>query len=85
MENMLTARRLPLRSTVAKDTPKYRIDAALANMVHAAVTFKNPGLKIGRRFSLEYALQQWLHNEGLVETRIEIDTIVTPEKNGNNS
>lgn len=75
--NMLTTRKLPMWVTPANDNLKYRIDAALVGMIVAAVQMKNPRLRCGKRFSIEYALTQWLHDQGMLKDGVEI-----PELNG---
>lgn len=72
MENLLTTRRLPLWREQAKDVPKYRVDSALVGMIVSTLQLRHPGIRIGKRFAIEYALSQWLHNEGLLKERVEV-------------
>lgn len=81
--NMLTARKLPMWVEPAADNLKYRLDSNLVRLVHDAVSIRNPGLRIGKRFALELALTQWLHNEGLVRDRVEVPTLLR-DGDGNN-
>lgn len=70
--NLLTTRKLPLWVTPANENLKYRIDSALVGMVVSALQMKNPRLKVGKRFAIEYALTRWLHHEGLMEDLLEV-------------
>jgi len=81
--NMLTTRKLPMWHNLSDNNLKYRIDTALVGMIVAAVQMKNPRLRCGKRFSIEYALTQWLHSEGLLREGVNIPELAGGS-NGNN-
>lgn len=65
--NMLTVRKLPIYDFQRAGTDtKWRIDTNLVRLVHDAVQCENPGLKIGKRASLELVLLQYLESKGLI-------------------
>jgi len=66
MMNALTIRKLPIFTTRTGSEHKVRMDRALADMVTASVQMKYPAVRVGKRYSIEYALMQWLFAEGLI-------------------
>jgi len=64
--NLLTVRRLPVFTARSGSDHKVRMDRALADMVTASVQLKYPAVRVGKRYSIEYALMEWLFAEGLV-------------------
>ena len=65
--NLLTVRRLPVQLNNAGAEPyKLRLDPALAKLVQDNLQLKHPSVRVGKRFAVEYALQEWLFGHGLV-------------------
>jgi hypothetical protein len=65
--NRLTVRKLPIFTERSGCDHKIRMDRALADMVAASVQIKYPTVRVGKRYSIEYALLEWLHSQGLVK------------------
>ena len=66
--NLLTIRRLPVLAFAnSKQNYRTRISESLLNFVQVEVQKQFPGLKCGRRFSLEYALQTFLKDRGALK------------------
>ena len=66
--NLLTIRRLPVLSFAnSKNNYRTRISEPLLGFIQKTVQAEFPGLKCGKRFSLEYALQQFLANRGALK------------------
>lgn len=81
MTNLLTIRRLPvLGFQRSPQECKQRLDANLARMVQEQVQRRHPGLRVGKRFALEWVLLQWLHAEGLMR-----QPVVLPDSRGRES
>lgn len=66
--DLLTIRRLPvLGFAEPKLDYRMRISKALVKFVTEAVQKEHPGLKCGQRFAVEWALQQFLMERGLLK------------------
>jgi hypothetical protein len=65
--NLLTVRRLPVQLNNEGAQPyKLRLDPALAKLVQDNLQLKHPSVRVGKRFAVEFALQEWLYEKGLV-------------------
>lgn len=66
--SLLTIRRLPVLAFAnSKQNYRTRISEPLLNFVQQEVQKEYPGLQCGKRFSLEYALQQFLKDRGALK------------------
>jgi hypothetical protein len=65
--NLLTVRRLPVQLNNEGAQPyKLRLDPALAKLVQDNLQLRHPSVRVGKRFAVEFALQEWLYSRGLV-------------------
>ena len=83
--NLLTVRRLPIFTERSGSEHKVRMDRALAEMVMASVQMRYPSVRVGKRYSIEYALLSWLYSEGLITTEPVIPVVKPTESNGGNT
>ncbi len=65
----LSIRKLPCLSKGGARTQDFRtrIDPTLVRFVHESVQRKCPHMRVGKRFSLEWVLLRYLHEEGLIQ------------------
>lgn len=62
----LTIRKLPIFTDRTGNDFKIRVDRALSDLVADSVQLQYPNVRVGKRFSIEYALLSWLRDQGLV-------------------
>ena len=83
--NLLTVRRLPIFTERSGSEHKVRMDRALAEMVTASVQMRYPSMRVGKRYSIEFALLSWLHAEGLIAEEPKVPVAGATEGNGGNT
>jgi hypothetical protein len=75
--NSLTIRKLPIFTARSGSGHKVRMDRALADMVNASVQMKYPSVRCGKRYSIEYALMQYLYSQGLISREPSVPIFAT--------
>ena len=63
MTDLLTLPKLTLTPRRAQTTHVVKLDKNLGRVVHERVQEQHPGLRVSKRWALEYALLQWLGTE----------------------
>ena len=63
MTDLLTLPKLTLLPRKTQTTHVVKLDKNLGRVVHERVQEEHPGLRVSKRWALEYALLQWLDNE----------------------
>jgi len=78
--DLLTIRRLPVLSSNGTSTDyRIRVSETLVKFCQQAVQKKCPGVKVGRRFSVEWILQKYLFDEGFISTDPLVPSGALPE------
>lgn len=63
MTDLLTLPKLTLLPRKTQTTHVVKLDKNLGRVVHERVQEEHPGLRVSKRWALEYALLQWLGAE----------------------
>lgn len=81
--SMLTIRKLPVLGLKnANQNYRTRISAPLVEFVRNAVQSDHPGTRVGKRFALEYVLQCYLADRGLLRNGAEVPAVMPPAEVG---
>jgi len=79
--DLLTIRRLPVLGLKnANQNYRTRISAPLLEFVRDAVQADHPGIRVGKRFALEYVLQSYLADRGLLRHGAEPPEVMPPSE-----
>ena len=65
--SMLTIRQLPPVANT-NGAQKQRLDSTLGRMVQEQVALRFPKLRVSKRFAIEFALQEWMSDRGMLRT-----------------
>jgi len=67
--DLLTIRRLPVLSSKEPASDyRMRISKTLVRFCQQSLQKQYPGIRVGKRFSVEYILQKYLFDEGFIST-----------------
>ena len=83
--NLLTGLRLPIFTDRSGSEYKVRMDRALADKVTVSVQLRCSSVRVGKHFSIEFALLSWLHAAGLITGEPKIPVAGATEGNGGNT